>query len=95
MSKKGLNYDKNFTFSVIDNKFVWFNFNEKAVWHFDLDNIQNKNENFVNWKNVSCKGFIIKDFVEDLTRETYIKNGISISEIRLTSVIRMKKVKEK
>ena len=97
MSKKGLNYDKNFTFAIIENKFVWFNFNQKAIWHFDIDNSQNitNGQNIVNWRNVSCKGYHVKDFVEELTREAYIKNGISISEIKLTEIIRMKKIKEK
>ena len=37
------------TFETVGMKLVWFNFDQKAIWHFDMDQLLDDRENELTW----------------------------------------------
>ena len=52
-------------------------------------------EGRLEWGTFDCKGFTVKEVCDGMTRESYIKKDIYLNELSESSVLVMKKIKEK
>ena len=52
-------------------------------------------EGRLEWGPVICKGFTVKEVCEGMTRDSYIKKDIHLDELSESSILFMKKIKEK
>ena len=52
-------------------------------------------EGRLEWGAVTCKGFTVKEVCDGMTRDSYIKKDIHLGELSESSVLVMKKIKEK
>ena len=91
---KHAGYEQNFNFAVVGTKLVWFDFNQKTVWHFDITDYVQMKQDAILWHQTSCKGFTVKDITEGITREAYLDRGIYLGELGENSTLRTKKIKE-
>lgn len=87
---------KNLSFAIVDSKFVWFNFEQKSIWHFELGEQLSSGlaQNEFDWRTISCKGFSVEQAMDSFHRADFIKHGVHLSEIPGNAVLRKKKIRE-
>ena len=89
------NQESSFTFGLVGSKLVWLSLDEKKIQHVDFDELlqatESQEDGAVRWASIKSPAFSILQFLNNVSKEELVRQGITIDEIPSGSLLHLKK----